>query len=179
MTPAHSPPLRSFVGQHRRNLAHKFQSYRLQNQQITPRSNRRKTIAIELRQRATETVNEYRTSRLASLRSDLETRLIKAGVAHRLQETRLAKVKMTRRLQESLRAKKAEQRHTLRTQQCSIVTRLKDYRSATRLKEFRHVSIRRKEANPRHKKGFDTTACFPLQDSYQAPPLPTPGPPTA
>ncbi|KAF9117721.1 hypothetical protein BG015_006876, partial [Linnemannia schmuckeri] len=42
-------------------------------------SSRRKTIAVEIRRRATEAISEYRTRRLSDLRADLETRLVKAA----------------------------------------------------------------------------------------------------
>ncbi|KAG0302464.1 hypothetical protein BGZ97_002339, partial [Linnemannia gamsii] len=61
-------------------------------------------------------------------------------------------------MEETLRVQK-EQREALRVQHRAIVTRLK-------------------ELHPRHKKGFDTAACFPLQEQYQPIHTPSPGPPT-
>ncbi|KAG0373176.1 hypothetical protein BGX24_012038, partial [Mortierella sp. AD032] len=74
------------------------------NERNTSISNRRKTVARGILDRATDAVNDYRAGRLITLRSELDTRLAKAEVARRLWESH-------------------------RTQHRAVVTRLKEHRS--------------------------------------------------
>ncbi|KAG0249321.1 hypothetical protein BGZ95_007588, partial [Linnemannia exigua] len=123
----------------------------------TSRSNRCKAAARVILHRATDIVNDYRASRLISLRAELDTRLAKAEVSRRLQEShRIQHHVVVTRLQEyhrtQHRAEVTRLRESHRTQHPTVVTRLKKHRSALTC----------------HKKGFDTTAIFPLQKKYQA-----------
>ncbi|OAQ22663.1 hypothetical protein K457DRAFT_25875, partial [Linnemannia elongata AG-77] len=80
-------------------------------------SSRLKTVALEIRRQATEAINEYRLCRLALLREDLETRLIRKAEDSRLREylqDRALQLRqqhhlVTSRLQESLQAEKLQQ----------------------------------------------------------------------
>jgi ribonuclease HI len=147
-------------------------------------SSRRKTVALGIRRRATEAVNEYRVQRLASLRSDLETRLIKKAEGYRLwvqqqKETEaLNQQRQARKLQQqkekeavhqqnqARKLQKKKEKEALRQQHRLVVARLKETLSHP------------KETKPRRKPAFDTNASFPLQERHQVQPPPVSGPPT-
>ncbi|KAG9061498.1 hypothetical protein KI688_007076 [Linnemannia hyalina] len=121
-------------------------------------SSRRKTVALGIRRRATEAVNEYRAHRLASLRTDLEIRLTRKAEDYRLQEQQ----------RESFQAKKLQQqkeKEALRQQHRLVVARLKE-------------TLSRPKEKPQRKTAFDTNASFPLQERHQVQPPPVSGPPT-
>ncbi|KAG0356181.1 hypothetical protein BGX24_006465, partial [Mortierella sp. AD032] len=144
-------------------------------------SSHSKTVALGIRRRATEAINEYRLHRLVSLRTDMESRLKSSRLQESLQSRKLQQQKETEalcqqhrlvvsRLQEFLHARKLQQkketgalRQQLRQQHCLVVSRLKEVLSCS------------KEKKPLRKPAFDTNASFPLQEYFLAQPPIVPG----
>ncbi|OAQ29250.1 hypothetical protein K457DRAFT_1819731 [Linnemannia elongata AG-77] len=146
-------------------------------------SSRLKTVALGIRRQATEAINEYRLCRLALLREDLETRLIRKAEDSRLREylqDRALQLRqqhhlVTSRLQESLQAEKLQQQQeteSLRQQHHQVVSRLQEIIQTRNLQQhqktealhqqhqvvvsrLKEIRSRPKETTSRYKPAFD------------------------
>ncbi|KAG0063688.1 hypothetical protein BGZ90_002537, partial [Linnemannia elongata] len=158
-------------------------------------SSRLKTVALGIRRQATEAINEYRLCRLALLREDLETRLIRKAEDSRLRESLQDKALqlrqqhhlVTSRLQEFLQAEKLQETESLRQQHHQVVSRLQEIIQTRKLQQhqktealrqqhqvivsrLKEIRPRPKETTSRYKPAFDTSISFPLQECYQVQP---------
>jgi ribonuclease HI len=111
-------------------------------------SSRRKTVALGIRRRATEAVNEYRAHRLVSLRSDLEIRLIRKAEDDRLRVQQLES-SQARKLQQQKETEALQQHQARRLQQKEEKEALRQQHQARRLQQKKEKEALRQQHQAR------------------------------